>query len=389
MPGALSLEHLARFSLRVRQAPSPESRPQNLAEPRRASSLRGAASPGRAASLGRSVVGRGSVGFSRFSTALGGLVALAVLGGCDAFKPAPVEPQDPITGLTAAEDREILAKVGKKAITLGDYARTLARMDEFERLRYQTKERKAELLDELINAELLAQEAERRGLDKSPEFEARLFLALRDERLEELRRSLPPLESFSDAEVRAFYDAHASQYDEPERRRPLVIVLAGRENAEKALKRAAGASGEVWGKLAREVSLDRRGLAETDALELSGDLGFVSAPGEARGENPAVPESVRKAVFGLAKLGDVASAVAEADGKFFLVRHGGTSPARHRSREEADRSIRIELRRQLFHEREKELLAELEKKYPATINTAALEELSRAPQKAPAPGTQL
>jgi peptidyl-prolyl cis-trans isomerase C len=312
------------------------------------------------------------------------LLSSALLGsalfGCDLVRPKPEEPKDPITGLTAAEDREVLAKVGDKPITLGDYARTLARMDEFERLRYQTDERKAELLDELINAELLAHEAEKRGLDKNPEYQARLFLAMRDERLEELRRSLPPLESFSDAQVRAYYDAHSSQYEEPERRRPQVIVLTGRETAEKTLKLAQGANGEAWGKLAREASLDRRGLGSGDALELSGDLGFVSAPGETRGDNPDVPEEVRKAVFGLAKLGEVAPQVVEAQGKFFIVRHGGTSPARHRTRQEAERSIRIELRRELFHERERELLAALEKKYPATINAAALQALARPPE---------
>jgi hypothetical protein len=102
----------------------------------------------RVASLGLLLIGFGQVGCK-------GL----------AGTPEPEEVRDPITGLTQAEEREVLAKVGEKPITLGDYARTLARMDEFERLRYQTPERQAELLDEIVNAELLAQEAERRGLD--------------------------------------------------------------------------------------------------------------------------------------------------------------------------------------------------------------------------------
>lgn len=312
------------------------------------------------------------------------------LCGCKWFSgdAEPEATRDPITGLTPAEDREVLAKVGEKTITLGDYARTVARMDEFERLRYQTPERQAELLDELINTELLAQEAERRGLDKSPEYQAKLFLALRDERLEELRASLPPLESFSDAEVGAYYEAHKSEFEEPERRRPLVIVTGGRAQAETVLRRAKGASGSEWGKLAKEFSLDRRGLVSDEASELAGDLGFVSAPGVERGENPEVPEPVRAAVFQLQALGDVAPEVVEANGRFYVVRLGGTSPARLRSRQEADRTIRVELRRRLFREKEKALLEELRKKYPATVDRAALERALESASDPAAPSTK-
>jgi peptidyl-prolyl cis-trans isomerase C len=331
--------------------------------------------------LGRTKRSARSVALLLAGAGLSGLLSAA----CDLFRETPTETRDPITGLTTEEDREVLVRVGDKPITLGDYARTLARMDEFERLRYQTKERKAELLDELINAELLAQEAVRRGLDQDPEYQARLFLAMKDERLEELRRSLPPLESFSEAEVRDYYNAHASEYDEPERRRPLVIVLPSKQAGEEALKKAKGASGEVWGKLAREVSLDRRGLGEGDSLELAGDLGFVSQPGEARGANENVPEPVRAALFQLSKLGDVAPEPVSFDGKFYLVRHGGTSPARHRSVQDADRSIRIELRRQLFRKKEAELAKQLAEKYPATINREALEKLIPKAPASPEP----
>src|SRR5262245_26327245 len=62
-----------------------------------------------------------------------------------------------------------LAKVGDRSITLGEYATVLARMDRFERLRYQTADRRKQLLDEMINVELLAAEAERRGLADKPE----------------------------------------------------------------------------------------------------------------------------------------------------------------------------------------------------------------------------
>src|SRR5437868_13407473 len=72
-------------------------------------------------------------------------------------------------GLTAEQAALVVAKVGDRAITLGDYAATLDRMDQFDRLRYQSPERRRELLDEIIDVELLAQDARQKKLDQQPE----------------------------------------------------------------------------------------------------------------------------------------------------------------------------------------------------------------------------
>jgi len=50
-----------------------------------------------------------------------------------------------------------LAKVGDRVITLGEYAAALDRMDSFERMRYQSPDRRKRLLDEMVDVELLAQ----------------------------------------------------------------------------------------------------------------------------------------------------------------------------------------------------------------------------------------
>src|SRR5512147_645373 len=71
--------------------------------------------------------------------------------------------------LTPELARQVLAKVGDRDITLGEYAETLERMDPFERIRYQSPDRRKQLLNEIIQVELLAEEAKRRGLDKTPE----------------------------------------------------------------------------------------------------------------------------------------------------------------------------------------------------------------------------
>jgi hypothetical protein len=49
--------------------------------------------------------------------------------------------------LTDQQASQVLAKVGDNAITLGDYTAALEHMDQFDRLRYQSPERRKELLD--------------------------------------------------------------------------------------------------------------------------------------------------------------------------------------------------------------------------------------------------
>src|SRR5580700_3751420 len=95
-----------------------------------------------------------------------GALLVAILGCNEApLKPVP-DAGAPIAGLPADQAVRTVARVGDRTITLGDFARTLERMDQFDRLRYQSKERRRELLEEMIDVELLAGEARRVGLDK-------------------------------------------------------------------------------------------------------------------------------------------------------------------------------------------------------------------------------
>lgn len=287
------------------------------------------------------------------------------------------DERDPVTGLTPTEAKEVLVQVGDRPITLGDYVASLQRMDRFERLRYQSEAGQKKLLDEMIEVELLAQEAERRGLDKDPKVQLRLQQAMRDELLRLVEAKLPPPEEISEREVREYYDSHRSEFKEPERRRVLLIKVGseavGKEVLEEALgSDKKGASGKVWAQLAKKYSLENATAKKGDPAEFAGDVGFVSAPDQKRGVNDAVPPEARVGVFELGKVGEVLPRLVSEGKYFFIVRLGGISPARDRSLAEADRAIRIELRRQKFLEAEKALEAELREKYPVKIDEAAI-----------------
>src|SRR6478672_11880448 len=104
-----------------------------------------------------------------------GVVALAAIAcaGCNekALKTdgaADAGEHRTSNALTPEQSAKVLAKVGDHIITLGDYAAALEHMDQFDRLRYQSPERRKELLAEMINVELLAREATAKGYDKDP-----------------------------------------------------------------------------------------------------------------------------------------------------------------------------------------------------------------------------
>jgi hypothetical protein len=291
-------------------------------------------------------------------------------------------------GLTPELAARVLAKVGDREITLGDYAATLDRMDPFERLRYQSADRRKQLLDELIDLQLLADEAKRRGLDQLPETQERVRQMLRDELQAQLRKSVPQPSDIPDAEAHRYYDEHRDDFREPERRRVAHIQLGSEAEAKALLEKAAGASPAEWGKLVGEKSRDARTKpSATLPPELAGDLGIVGPPGHPRGENPNVPEPLRAAVFEIDKLGGVLPRVVAAAGSFHVVRMTGKTDARDRSFADAERSIRVAIVQERLRQREAELDTELKRKYPITVDESKLAKIAlpASSTKAPAP----
>lgn len=301
----------------------------------------------------------------------------ATVGGCDdAALPPGGDAGPSAAGLTAEQSARTIAKVGDKVITLGDFARALERMDQFDRLRYQTKERRRELLSEIIDVELLAAEAKRRGLDKNGETEDAVRQILRDALLAESRKDLPAPAEIPQADVRAYYQANLDRFREPERRRVGAIVFdeKDRKEAEKVLKAAAELKNATdWGELYyAHAPGGPKARGPNAPLDLAGDLGFVGPPGDAKGASAKVPEPVREAVFKIAQVGLVADELVAADGKLWVVRMSGQTAGHSRTLAEADRSIRVLLIQQQMANREKALETELRKKYPVQIDEQAL-----------------
>ncbi len=278
--------------------------------------------------------------------------------------------------LSPEQAQKTLAKVGGETITLGDYAAALENMDQFDQLRYQSTERRKELLDEMITIELLSQEAIAKGYDKEPLAQQEVRAILRDAMLAEARKGAPVPNDVPEGDVRAWFEAHKAEYKDPERRRVAAIVLKDEASARAALSSARQATtSAAWGEIVRSKSIDPQARANVP-VDLSGDLGIVSPPGDTRGENPRVPDEVRVAVYQVEQNGDVFDKVVAAGGKFYIVRLVQKLAPHERTFAEAERSIRVKLAQDKLRAREEELLASLRKSIKVEVDEAALATVS-------------
>jgi len=279
-----------------------------------------------------------------------------------------------VAGLTAEQAAQVLARVGDRTITLGDFAAALEHMDQFDRMRYQAPERRKELLHEMIDVMLLADEARAKGYDKDPETQQEVREILRDAYLQKARDGVPAPNDIPDDEVRAYYAAHKADFHDPERRRVSAIVLPNAATAEAVLSLAKKANAAQWGQLVRTRSTDPQAKANVP-VDLAGDLGFVDPPGEGRGVNVRVPPEVRAAVFEISDVGGVLPRVVAAGGKFYVVRLSSRTDAHDRTLRESERMIRVKLAQEKIHAKQESLLDELRKQYPVKIDEAALEQV--------------
>jgi DNA-directed RNA polymerase subunit F len=274
--------------------------------------------------------------------------------------------------ITAEQASKVLAKVGDHTITLGDFVAAIEHMDQFDRLRYQSAEKRRELLAEMINIQLLADEAEAKGYDKDPRVQVELRSTLREAMLAQLHEGAPTSGDIPLEDVRSYYEQHRAMFRDPERRRVSVVVLPDEAAAKTVLDAARHANATQWGELVKQKSVDPTAKANVP-IDLAGDLGLVSPPGDTQGEpNLKVPPEVRAALFQLEHIGDVYDKPVAALGKFYVLKMTQKTDAHDRSFLEAERSIRVKLVQDKLHEREEAFIAQLKSEFPVQIDDAVL-----------------
>ena len=270
------------------------------------------------------------------------LVLAAAAAGCSkkTEEPAPVVAAEwPKNGLTEAQANEVLAKVGDRTITVGEFADRLASQSPYLRARFESPERRKEFLDNLVRFELLVYEAKRRGYADEPE----VVRARRNAMIQQLVKKEvdEPLEDpgVSDAEVEAAYQTNPTEFDRPAQRRASHIFVLDQHAARKVLAAAKKTDLAGFRKMAREQSEDEK------TAKQGGDLGFFTAE-----EDDSPPKAVVDAAFTLEKVGSVYPELVAEGGGFHVVLLTGKRAELKRTYEQAKRAIRHKLTRERKNE---------------------------------------
>ena len=269
--------------------------------------------------------------------------------------PDPTRPSEPAAVARTPEDEarraQAIARVGEVTITVGQVEDEIARQTPFMRARYRDRAELEELIGTLVRFELLAREAERRGVGTDAEVrEATSQSAVQ----QMIRRDFDEritVESIPQADVQAYYDAHPEEFTRAEVRRASQIVLETEEQARALVEEARAADSRRFRQLAQERS------ADPESRQRGGDLRYFDEHGASpNSADPAVDAAIVRATFGLTNVGDVSDpiAVGPAEGpqRWTIVKLTGLRPAEHRSVEEAGQGIRL----RLWRERRQEAL---------------------------------
>lgn len=268
------------------------------------------------------------------------LIAVVLAAGCQ--KDAPDGKQSRTTGARTTGtggDDEVLARVGDVEITVGEFEDQINRQAPYIRARYTSLEQKREFLDSMLRFEILAAEAQRRGLDKDAEVVRTMKSVMVQKLLREQLDPSVPADAVTDAEVRAYYDAHPAEYARDEQVRASAIIVKDRATAAKIAAEAHGEAGRTnkgFRDLVEKYSTDERTRLR------GGDLRYFGKVGEGEDQPPA---PVVAAGFALPQVGAVSDAIDAGDGTFYILKETGHRRPMVKSFGEVESTIRSKLHR--------------------------------------------
>lgn len=187
---------------------------------------------------------------------------------------------------------DTIAEVNGVKITQEDADAFLHQLQPGQPIRYELldPQMRKKVLDGLIETELLAQAAQKAGVEKDPEFQRMLALAKKKLMINAWAKKQYDKTIVSDSEAKAYYDKHPEKFTMPEQVRARHILLKDRKSAEEIIARLKGLKGEALKKKFIELAKEK---STGPTASKGGDLGYFTK------EQMVLPFS--KAAFALKK----------------------------------------------------------------------------------------
>jgi tetratricopeptide (TPR) repeat protein len=214
------------------------------------------------------------------------VLSCAALASAPASAKKKQPPAPPAPAGAAADTSEVLVRIGSQPITRADVQRRLDELPEGVRANFTTPEGRQQLLERMVEERVWMLTAEKAGVPDRPKVVQQLAQQRRDliirTYLTELMATNP---APGDSEIKAFYDAHVSEYRVPATVTVRHIQTRTRDRAVRVLGLARAK--QDWNKLCMRYSTD------TLSRGNGGNLGSVTHEGQFAilGRQPALAES--------------------------------------------------------------------------------------------------
>jgi peptidyl-prolyl cis-trans isomerase C len=261
-----------------------------------------------------------------------------------------------------------LAKVGNTTITQADYDREFQSLPEYAQQLFTDEQGKGKFLNEIINKEMLHQEAVKKGLDKTPDFQKKLEEFKKLTLVTALfEKEIMAKAKVTDQEVKAYYDKHKEEFIPTTQIKASHILVKTEDEARKVLARLK--KGEKFGDIAKAVSVD------TGSAKNGGDLGYFS-------KGQMVPE-FEKAAASL-KVGDISVPVHTQFGYHIIKvtdKKKGAPIEFEKIKDMISQRLSGEKQKDAFDQ----YIAELKKNYKVEINKDSIAKPSAGTEKKEAP----
>ena len=224
-----------------------------------------------------------------------------------------------LAGTGCSRQGAVLANIGSKTITGADFVDRLKQLPPQYQGMIKTDEDKKTMLDAIVKEQLIVQEARERNIDKDKAIQSKINTIVDQILLEEMIKRVRDTQlKPTDAEIKAYYEQHKTEYNGQERVKVAHILVKDKGKAEEILAKLN--KGADFGALAQANSID------PGSSRKGGELDYFS-------KGDMVPE-FEKAAFALNTPGQLSGIVQSAFG-YHIIKLIDKKSAGQKSFEEA------------------------------------------------------